>query len=89
MKMQMGKLIRISSIVYLCRMKNFIHRTSGTDHIRHKRITLFITQLKQIVHMLFVGYQTTSPVGLFFKKNTLKTDSRAISIIKLCNVSLF
>jgi len=56
MKMQMGKLIRISSLVYLCRMKNVIHRTSHTGHVRHKRITPFVTQLKQIIHMLFVGY---------------------------------
>ena len=59
--MQMGKLIRISSIVYFCRMKNSIHRTSPTGHIRHKRITLPITQLKQIIHMLEIDLQQVVP----------------------------
>jgi hypothetical protein len=67
MKVQVAKFIGVRAIIYLLRLKRFIHCTGNASNIRHKSIALLITQFKQIAYVVSVRHEAATAIRLFLE----------------------
>ena len=56
MEMQVAQFVRLSAVIDLLGLEEFLHSARHIGYIRHERIALLIGQLVEVVHMLVISH---------------------------------
>ena len=91
--MQVAARIAIRAVVQLVRVESRMNRLCRAIHIGHERIALFVGQIDNLAHVVFIRDNAAAGMALLFEENQRAdvqfTDDNAERIQQLAAIRVF